>query len=108
MQGIASTGGSDGDAGPGCELEVALQWLSLLYARDCQPSDALLADGEAGSSGGGAGSDGSTAQRQQQQQARRPGGAAGSGGASQYERMLLQLLQGLQAALPPSSKVMAR
>ncbi|KAL4443945.1 hypothetical protein ABPG75_011682 [Micractinium tetrahymenae] len=106
-----------GDGGVGGELDVALQWLNLLFARECQPSSAAAGaepDNEADGSGsalqlGGsaAGAAAGAGQRRQRQQLQ-PGGQAGSPDGSLYERTLLQLLRGLQAALPPSSRVIAR
>lgn len=114
MQGIAS-GGAEGIAGG--ELDVALQWLDLLFARECQASSTAAGaepNGETGGSDSAAQADGSAAgaaegaaQRRQAQHARQ-GGRAGLADGSLYERTLLQLLRGLQAALPPSSRLIAR
>lgn len=114
LQGIAD---NEGQGGAGGELDVALQWLDLLFARECRASGAAAAT----ESGGAAGSGGSAAETedsaagatpgaQQPRQVQQPtqGARAGSPDGSLYERMLLQLLWGLQAALPPSSRVIAR
>ena len=97
LQGIASSSASDSDSGTCCEMEVALQWLNVLYARECQA--------EAGEGAGAA-------------EGQRPPLVAGSrsssraspstAGSSPYEATLLQLLHGLRQALPPSSKVVVR
>ena len=115
VAGVAAGGqGGDqgGDQGEGGELEVALLWLSLLYARECRPAPA-----DNGDDGGTGGSADAAAPGTAQQRRRQVGSAAGGrqgappGGdpaASAYEATLLALLRGLAEALPPSSRVIVR
>ena len=95
-QGVANDSGTDG--GSCCELEVALQWLNVLYARECQ---AEAGEGSAGAAEG---------QRAPHGAGSRSSGRASPGavGSSPYETTLQQLLLGLRQALPPSSKVIVR
>ena len=114
LQGIADSGG---DGRGSYELEVALQWLDVLYARDCH-SGSLPADGQHQQQGRAAeGSASSGLEPEHGEWVRQRASSAGtrSGGRtasplaeSRYERTLLQLLGDLQEALPPSSKVIAR
>lgn len=90
LQGVASGSAGDSDSGACCELEVALQWLNVLYARGCQST----AVGTAAADG----------------QRPLPAGSSRSGAlaSAPYEATLLQLLDGLRQALPPSSKAIVR
>lgn len=114
LQGIAA---SDGAGGAGSELEVALQWLNVLYARECQPG-IQHGDEEAGAPGGQAGSvavAAATAEQQAQRQGSRAAATAGSRrsppagpAVPRYESVLLQLLAGLREASLPSSRLIVR
>jgi hypothetical protein len=96
---LGSSGGTAADTASGSgaspELEVALTWLDVLFARDCQPASADAAtDGK-----GGAGPGGSHVATGGQGAAR---ASPGADTGSLYERTLLHLLDGLSSQLPPS------
>lgn len=82
--------GSSSGACP--ELELALAWLDVLFARDCEPAGGDAAAGWTG----GAGQAGSQAAPGAQS----AGPRLGTG--SLYERTLLRLLEGLSSQLPPN------
>ena len=114
LSGIAAaeSGGADSsgaEGGVGSQLEVALQWLDVLFARESQPAPAggTASDEEGGVAAGGstAGGAAAAAADRRRQQRQWQGARGPPPGGSLYERMLLQLLRGLQEALPSSCRV---
>lgn len=105
LQGMAGREGSTASGGVCGSFEVALQWLNVLYARECQPAALQpAADGEAAAGEAAHGAEGTAAEQQQKQQGAASGRrlASQSGAAaSQYEATLLALLEALSEAGPP-------
>ena len=101
-QSIANREDSFASVGACGSFEVALQWLNVLYARECRP--AALAEAAAGeaalNAGGAAGQQGmagaATSSGGQRSQAQ------GAAAAGQYEATLLALLETLSNAVPPT------
>ena len=95
LQGVAGSSTSNSDSGTCCEMEVALQWLNVLYARECQAE-------------AGAGTGAAEGHRSPPVAGGRSSASPSRAGSSPYETTLLQLLHGLRQALPPSSKIIVR
>jgi hypothetical protein len=128
VQGVVSASGASSGSGTaasegdvGAPLEVLLLWLNLLFARECQPAEPLQEPSspthaqpvESGSDDGGAAAAGAQQQAgpskavlssSSGQRLLPPGREVGS----MYQHTLMRLLEGLRAALPPSSRVFVR
>ncbi len=120
VQGIASdasNGAIDSEVRAGSEFEVALLWLSALFAWECQPSEAAAGTAAPVHDASPVEQDATASGCQQRRQVGPAKALAGLGKhdlqsatstVSPYGATLLQLLDGLEQALPPTSKFIAR